>query len=57
MKLADGHRKGASRCCRNLGLELGNYMVKETCYLFELGGVDVILGVSWLAKLEEVKAN
>ena len=51
VKLGDGHRKGASRCCRNLELELGNYPVKETFYLFELGAVDVILGVAWLAKL------
>lgn len=32
-------------------------MVKENFYLFELGGVDLILAVSWLATLGEVKSN
>jgi len=47
VKLGDGHTKGASGCCINLELELGNYAVKETFYLFEMGGVDVIWGVAW----------
>lgn len=29
--------------------------VREKFYLFELGGVDIILGVAWLASLGEVK--
>ncbi|WVZ14471.1 hypothetical protein V8G54_012037 [Vigna mungo] len=32
-------------------------MIAEKFYLFELGGVDLILGVSWLATLGEVKTN
>lgn len=31
--------------------------VKERFYLFELGGVDLILGVTWLVSLGEVKIN
>ena len=36
---------------------LGKYMLKETFFLFELGGVDLILGVAWLATLGDVKVN
>ncbi|BAT84087.1 hypothetical protein LR48_Vigan03g089700 [Vigna angularis] len=31
--------------------------VNEKFYLFKLGGVDLILGVTWLASLGEVKIN
>jgi len=55
MKLGDGHKKRASGCCQDVGVKLGNY--KETFFLFELGGVNVILGVAWLATLGDVKVN
>lgn len=32
-------------------------MVEEDFYLFDLGGVDIILGIAWLAKLGEVVIN
>jgi len=35
---------------------LEEHSVKET-FLFELGGVDLILGMTWLASLGEVKVN
>lgn len=31
--------------------------MEEEFYVFELGDVDVILGVAWLAKLGEVRIN
>jgi len=34
-----------------------DYTINEASFLFELGGVDVILGVEWLASLREVKVN
>ncbi|WVZ01519.1 hypothetical protein V8G54_027588 [Vigna mungo] len=36
---------------------LGEAMVEEDWYVFELGDVDVILGIAWLAKLGEVVIN
>jgi len=38
-------------------LLLKDFLVKETFFLFELDGVDVILKVAWLATLGEVKVN
>jgi len=40
-----------------LEVALEDYTVKETFFLFELGGVDIILGVVWLAKLGDVRIN
>ena len=38
-------------------MELEGFIVKETFSLLELGGIDVILGVAWLAKLGDVRLN
>jgi len=54
--LGDGHKKGTSECCK-VEVRLVDYTFKETFYLFDLGGVDVSLGVAWLATLGEVKVN
>lgn len=36
---------------------MGEIKIEEQFYLFELGGVDLILGVNWLAKLGKVTLN
>jgi len=56
VRLCDGHKKRASGCCQKVKVKLGNYMIKETFFLFELEGLDVILRVAWLATLG-VKVN
>lgn len=38
-------------------VQIGDSAVTGEFFLFELGGVDVILGVAWLATLGEVKVN
>lgn len=38
-------------------MSLGEAMVEEDFYVFDSGGVDIILGVEWLAKLGEVMIN
>lgn len=55
--LGDGHRKTTSGCCNNIIIQLENLEVKEKFYLSEIGGVDLIMGVTWLASLVEVKIN
>lgn len=57
VRLRDGHRKQPQGCCRQLGVQLGTYTLTGGFFLFELGGVDLILGVAWLATLGEVKVN
>jgi len=44
-------------CCQEVEAKLENYTLKETFFLFELGGEDLILGVAWLTTLGDVKVN
>lgn len=46
VSLGDGQKKTRG-CCEEVVIRM-----EERFHLFELGGVDVILGVEWLAKLE-----
>lgn len=55
--LGDGNRRQTQGCCRNLEVQLGDYLFKGEFFLFDLGEMDMILGVAWLATLGEVKAN
>ncbi|WVZ07656.1 hypothetical protein V8G54_021002 [Vigna mungo] len=57
VSLGDGHRREARGWCDKVTVQLGEVDVKEDFYVFELGGVDVILGVAWLATLGEVSTN
>lgn len=55
--LGDGQRKKTQGYCNEVIVRLGEVEVKERFYLFELGGVDLILGVAWLATQGEVTIN
>ncbi|KZV40028.1 hypothetical protein F511_12423 [Dorcoceras hygrometricum] len=52
--LGDGTKVRCQGLCHGLVVQLGTYTVAITGHLFELGGVDVILGVDWLRTLGEV---
>ena len=43
--------------CRQVVIKLKNINIQEDFYPFELGNVDAILGVKWLAYLDTVQAN
>lgn len=43
--------------CSSLVLYLGPMQIAPECYVFPLGGIDVILGVTWLETLRDVKVN
>ncbi|WVY99731.1 hypothetical protein V8G54_025801 [Vigna mungo] len=55
--LGDGHRKQTQECCQGVMLQLGGVEIAEQYHVFELGGVNMILGVDWLATLGEVVTN
>ncbi|KAH6762232.1 hypothetical protein C2S52_019665 [Perilla frutescens var. hirtella] len=55
--LGDGQRRSALGLCAALGLTVGDADFEVACYSFPLGGIDVILGVSWLATLGDVQTN
>ena len=55
VRLGDGNIKSTQCCCKNLKVHLGPYMMEGYFFLFNLGGVDLILGVAWLATLGKLK--
>lgn len=57
VSLGDGQRKYTRGCCEKVVITLGEAEVEERFHLFELGGVDIILGVEGLAELGEVILN
>ena len=57
VRQGDRQKRVVSGRCRDLELNLKNIVIGETFYVFELAGVDVILGVAWLENLGEVKVN
>lgn len=57
VSLGDGQRKKTRGCCPRVVVCMGDVEITEKFYLFELGGVDMILGVEWLAKLGEITVD
>ncbi|XP_057806177.1 uncharacterized protein LOC131021105 [Salvia miltiorrhiza] len=55
--LGDGSRVRTGGICKDVPLTLDTETFYISCYVFPICSVDMILGVSWLATLGEVKAN
>ncbi|XP_017413041.2 uncharacterized protein LOC108324610 [Vigna angularis] len=55
--LGDGQKKITSGYCTGVTVKLDELEVRDKLYLFELSGVDVILGITWLASLGEIKVD
>ncbi|KZV19807.1 peroxidase 64 [Dorcoceras hygrometricum] len=55
--LGDGTKVQCQGLCQGLKIQLGTYIAKITGHLFELGGVDIILGVEWLRTLGEIRLD
>ncbi|KAG8367199.1 hypothetical protein BUALT_Bualt16G0047800 [Buddleja alternifolia] len=51
----DGRRTDSVGVFQNLVVQLDSVSIKANCYVFPLGGVDIILGIAWLATLGDVK--
>ncbi|KAF7826597.1 Retrotransposable element Tf2 [Senna tora] len=55
--VGDGHKVKGKGMCKKLLVEIQGVMVVQDFYLFELEGVNMILGIEWLESLGEVRVN
>ncbi|KAH6796746.1 hypothetical protein C2S52_021300 [Perilla frutescens var. hirtella] len=55
--LGNGEQVRAQGLCRGVQLYLQSHSFAADCYVFLLGGVDIILGVNWLSELGNVTTN
>jgi len=57
VRLGDGYKRVSQGCCKDLRIQIAEHTTTGDFYLFELGGVDIVLGAAWLVTLGEVKVN
>nr|GMD47359.1 peroxidase 64 [Ipomoea batatas] len=57
VRLGDGRRAESDGKYSQLHVDLGPIAMPIDCFVFPLGGVDLILGIAWLETLGDVKAN
>ncbi|PNY02508.1 retrotransposon-related protein [Trifolium pratense] len=54
IKLGDGHKVISQGVCKGVSINLGTMIVVVDALVLDLGGLDVVLGVSWLSTLGKV---
>ena len=57
MTLGDGQKIRGMGVCKKVEIELQGILFQQNFLPFNLGHIDVILGVEWLQNLGDVKAN
>lgn len=57
IKLGDGHKVPSLGVCKGIVVKLGPMQIVIDALVLELGGLDMVLGVSWLGTLGEVMMN
>ncbi|XP_019429957.1 PREDICTED: uncharacterized protein LOC109337432 [Lupinus angustifolius] len=57
VEVGDGHQVRCQGKCTQLRLNLEDLEVVQDFYLFGLKGVDLVLGIGWLADLGEIRAD
>ncbi|MCH80537.1 Ty3/gypsy retrotransposon protein [Trifolium medium] len=57
IKLGDGFLTKTQGVCKGVELKIGDFEVQTDMHLFELGGIDVVLGVEWLKTLGDTIIN
>jgi hypothetical protein len=57
IKLGDGTKVQSVGVCPDLNLEVGEVQLAIRAHLFDLGGVDIVLGVDWLRTLGDIIMN
>ncbi|MCH90152.1 RNA-directed DNA polymerase (Reverse transcriptase), partial [Trifolium medium] len=54
IKLGDGHKIVSKGVCRDVKIQLRDIQITVDAWVLELGGLDMVLGVSWLSTLGKV---
>jgi predicted aspartyl protease len=57
VKLGNGVQVATQGVCRNLEIDIGGFKLSPNVHLFELGGIDVVLGMEWLKTLGDTITN
>ncbi|GAU12466.1 hypothetical protein TSUD_229990, partial [Trifolium subterraneum] len=57
IKLGDGCHKSTRGVCGGLELQIRNFTISPKLHLFELGGIDIVLGMEWLKTLGDMIVN
>jgi hypothetical protein len=57
IRLGDGSRVQSGGVCNNLSIDIKGVQVEIEAQLFDLGGMDLILGVEWLRTLGDIIMN
>ncbi|XP_057429344.1 uncharacterized protein LOC130722592 [Lotus japonicus] len=55
--LGDGSKTTASGKCEQVSLEIANYKTTVEAILFDLDGIDLVLGIAWLVTLGDMLIN
>lgn len=57
MEVGDERKLDCERVSPNLQLQMQGLKIQQNLYNIDLGGVNVILGIAWLAGLGDIRAN
>ncbi|MCH81106.1 RNA-directed DNA polymerase (Reverse transcriptase), partial [Trifolium medium] len=57
VKLGNGVQIAAQGRCKKLEMYIGDFKINQDVHLFELGGIDVVLGIEWLKTLGDTIIN
>ncbi|MCI08439.1 RNA-directed DNA polymerase (Reverse transcriptase), partial [Trifolium medium] len=57
VKLGNGFQVATQGVCKGLELCIGDLKIDPELHLFELGGIDVVLGIEWLKTLGDTITN
>jgi hypothetical protein len=57
VKLGNGFQIATQGVCRRLEICVGDLKINPEMHLFELGGIDVVLGIEWLKTLGDIITN
>lgn len=52
MKIGEGYKAQTQGECKNIEVEIGGLKQINNAWLFYLGGIDLMLGITWLTKIE-----